>query len=154
MRIRQTIDYETIAKLNKNVQDVHAELFPSYFMPYEYEPVRDFYKSIVEQPNQIFLLVEENENAIGYVWMTVRDSPDTPFKKASKSLYIHQISVDSNSSNKGVGSKLIIHIEKMAKEMGATKLELDYWIDNTIARNFYKKLGFVVNREVVQKMIN
>jgi hypothetical protein len=48
-----------------------------------------------------------------------------------------------------------IHVlEKLAKDIGATKLELDYWIDNTIAKNFYKKLGFVINREVVQKTLN
>jgi hypothetical protein len=48
-----------------------------------------------------------------------------------------------------------IHVlEKLAKDIGATKLELDYWIDNTIAKNFYKKLGFVINREVVHKKLN
>lgn len=48
-----------------------------------------------------------------------------------------------------------IHVlEKLAKDIGATKLDLDYWIDNTIAKNFYKKLGFVINREVVHKKLN
>jgi diamine N-acetyltransferase len=151
MEITKTKDYEAIAKLNKNVQDVHVELFPEYFTPYNYEPIRDFYKEIMKDPKQIFLLVEEDFNPIGYVWMTLRDSAETPFKKASRSLYIHQISIEKNSSNKGAGSKVIAYIEQLGKELGATKLELDYWIDNTIARNFYKKAGFVVNREVVHK---
>jgi diamine N-acetyltransferase len=154
MNITQTNDYEMIAKLNKTVQDVHVELFPEYFTPYNYEPVRDFFKEIVHDPKHIFLLVEEDANPIGYVWMTVRELGDSPFKKGFKSLYIHQISVERNFSNKGVGSQLITHIEKIAKDLGATKLELDYWIDNTIARNFYKKLGFVINREVVHKELN
>jgi diamine N-acetyltransferase len=151
MEITKTKDYEAIAKLNKNVQDVHVELFPEYFTPYNYEPIRDFYKEIMKDRKQIFLLVEEDFNPIGYVWMTLRDSAETPFKKASRSLYIHQISIEKNSSNKGAGSKVIAYIEQLGKELGATKLELDYWIDNTIARNFYKKAGFVVNREVVHK---
>jgi diamine N-acetyltransferase len=151
MEITKTKDYEAIAKLNKNVQDVHVELFPEYFTPYNYEPIRDFYKEIMKDPKQIFLLVEEGSNPIGYVWMTLRDSAETPFKKTSRSLYIHQISIEKNSSNKGAGSKVIAYIEQLGKELGATKLELDYWIDNTIARNFYKKAGFVVNREVVHK---
>jgi diamine N-acetyltransferase len=151
MEIIKTQDYEAIAKLNKNVQDVHVELFPEYFTSYNYEPIRDFYKEIMKDPKQIFLLVEEDFNPIGYVWMTLRDSAETPFKKASRSLYIHQISIEKNSSNKGAGSKVIAYIEQLGKELGATKLELDYWIDNTIARNFYKKMGFVINREVVHK---
>jgi diamine N-acetyltransferase len=151
MEITKTKDYEAIAKLNKNVQDVHVELFPEYFTPYNYEPIRDFYKEIMKDPKQIFLLVKEGSNPIGYVWMTLHDSAETPFKKTSRSLYIHQISIEKNSSNKGAGSKVIAYIEQSGKELGATKLELDYWIDNTIARNFYKKAGFVVNREVVHK---
>jgi diamine N-acetyltransferase len=81
-------------------------------------------------------------------------TPDTPFKKASKTIYIHQISVDQNSSNKGTGTKIMEYMKKLAKDIGATKLDLDYWIDNTIAKNFYKKLGFVINREVVHKKLN
>ncbi|MFD1356687.1 GNAT family N-acetyltransferase [Fictibacillus halophilus] len=151
MEIIKTQDYEAIAKLNKNVQDIHVELFPEYFTPYNYEPIRDFYKEIMKDPKQIFLLVEEDFNPIGYVWMTLRDSAETPFKKTSRSLYIHQISIEKNSSNKGAGSQVIAYIEQLGIELGATKLELDYWIDNTIARNFYKKMGFVINREVVHK---
>ncbi|MFE1245368.1 GNAT family N-acetyltransferase [Fictibacillus sp. NPDC058756] len=151
MEITKTKDYEAIAKLNKNVQDVHVELFPEYFTPYNYEPIRDFYKEIMKDPKQIFLLVEEDFNPIGYVWMTLRDSAETPFKKASRSLYIHQISIEKNSSNKDAGSQVIAYIEELGKNLGATKLELDYWIDNTIARNFYKKAGFVIHREVVHK---
>lgn len=154
MKITQTHDYETLAKLNKNVQDIHADRFPTYFKPYEYEPIRDFYKKTVTDPKQIFLLIENNNIPFGYVWMTLKESTESAFKKASKSLYIHQISVDKNSSNNGAGTKLISHIEQMAKEIGATKIELDYWIDNTIARNFYKKSGFTVTREIVQKVPN
>lgn len=151
MQITKTQDYETIAKMNKNVQDVHVELFPEYFTPYNYEPIRDYYKEIMKDPKQIFLLVEEESSPIGYVWMTLRDSAETPFKRASRSLYIHQISIEKNSSNKGAGSQVIAYIEQLGKELGITKLELDYWMDNTIAKNFYKKTGFVINREVVHK---
>jgi diamine N-acetyltransferase len=136
------------------VQDIHVELFPEYFTPYQYEQIRDFFKSLVDDPKQIFLLAEEKNIPVGYVWMTIRNTPDTPFKKASKTIYIHQISVDLNSSNKGTGTKIMEYIEKLAKDIGATKLELDYWIDNTIAKNFYKKLGFVINREDVHKTLN
>ncbi|RZT23863.1 GNAT family N-acetyltransferase [Fictibacillus sp. BK138] len=151
MEIIQTQDYELVAKLNKNVQDVHVELFPEYFTPYNFEPIRDFYKDIMKDPAQIFLVVKEESNPIGYVWMTLRDSAETPFKKASKSLYIHQISIDKNNSNNGAGSQVIAYIEQLGKQLGVNKIELDYWIDNTIARNFYKKTGFLVNREVVHK---
>ncbi|MBY6037663.1 GNAT family N-acetyltransferase [Fictibacillus nanhaiensis] len=151
MNIFRTKDYETIAKLNKTVQDLHVELFPESFTPYHYESIRDFYKGIVDDQRHIFLLVEQDTLPVGYVWMTIRESGDTPFKRAAKSLYIHQISVDETVSNQGIGTKLIDYIEQMAKEISATKIELDYWVDNTIARTFYQKRGFVIYREVVHK---
>jgi diamine N-acetyltransferase len=151
MEIIKTQDYKAIAKLNKNVQDVHVDLFPEYFTPYNYESIRDIYKEIMKDPKQSFLLVKEGSNPIGYVWMTLRDSAETPFKKTSRSLYIHQISIEKNSSNNGAGLQVIAYIEQLGKQLGVTKIELDYWIDNTIARNFYKKAGFAVNREVVYK---
>jgi diamine N-acetyltransferase len=141
MQITKTQDYETIAKMNKNVQDVHVELFPEYFTPYNYEPIRDYYKEIMKDPKQIFLLVEEESSPIGYVWMTLRDSAETPFKRASRSLYIHQISIEKNSSNKGAGSQVIAYIEQLGKELGTTKLELDYWMDKRLRKTSIKKQG-------------
>ncbi|MCM3719029.1 GNAT family N-acetyltransferase [Fictibacillus phosphorivorans] len=154
MEIIQMQDYELVATLNKNVQDVHVELFPESFTPYKYEPIRDYFKEIMMDSNQLFLVVKEDTTPIGYVWLTLRHSAETPFKKASKSLYIHQISIDKNHSNKGAGSQVIAYIEKLGKQLGVTKIELDYWIENKIAKNFYKKIGFMITREVVHKEIN
>jgi ribosomal protein S18 acetylase RimI-like enzyme len=154
MKITQTHDYATIALLNETVQTLHAAQFPSYFKPYEYGPIRDFFKAIITDPKQIFLLVEDDDVPIGYAWMTIKESTDSAFKKASKSIYIHQISINKSNSHNGAGSKLIAYTEQLAKNIGATKIELDYWINNTIARNFYHKLGFVIKREIVQKELN
>jgi diamine N-acetyltransferase len=151
MRITQTTDYKALAKLNKTVHDIHVLLYPQYFKPYDFNSILNFFEKTAKDPNSIFLLAEDDGSPFGYVWLTIRDRPETPFTKASKSLYIHQISVDQKHSGKGVGTALIAYIEQLAKDMGANKIELDYWIDNTTAKHFYKKLGFVTDREIVHK---
>jgi hypothetical protein len=55
MKITQTHAYETIASLNKTVQDLHVNLFPDYFKPYQFEPIRYFFKEIIADSKQIFL---------------------------------------------------------------------------------------------------
>jgi ribosomal protein S18 acetylase RimI-like enzyme len=41
-------------------------------------------------------------------------------------------------------------IYEIAKNKGIDWVELDYWLENKIANDFYKKLGFKKYREFVQ----
>lgn len=45
-------------------------------------------------------------------------------------------------------------ITDIAKTNGINKIELDYWFNNEIAKNFYKKNDFVKYREFVYKDIS
>lgn len=153
MKISLTQDYETVAKLNKYVQDVHTDLFPEYFKSYNFVEVKNFFKEIITKPNLTFLLLEDQEEPIGYAWIEFKDYPESAFKKPYKSVYVHQISISENHKNMGYGSKLIDEISAFAKTKGINKIELDYWLDNEDAKNFYKKKNFVIYREVVYKNI-
>lgn len=153
MRISLTKDYEIIAKLNKYVQDLHAHLFPEYFKAYNYVEVKNFFKEIMNKPNLIFLLLEDNEESVGYAWIEFKDYPESAFKKSYKSVYVHQISISELHKNKGYGSRLLEEIATYAQTNGINKIELDYWVDNEVAKNFYRKKDFVKYREVVYKDI-
>ncbi|GLH62398.1 GNAT family N-acetyltransferase [Parageobacillus sp. G301] len=153
MRISRTNNYELIAKLNKHVHDLHSNLYPEYFKEYNYEDIKDFFKGIVDKQNFIFLLLEEDDQPLGYAWIEIRNYPENAFKKSYKSVYVHQISIVENHRRKGCGSKLMDAIYDIAKTNGINKIELDYWFSNEIAKNFYKKNGFVKYREFVYKDI-
>jgi hypothetical protein len=47
MKVTQTTNYELIAKLNKSVHDLHSKLYPKYFKEYNYEAMKEFFKSII-----------------------------------------------------------------------------------------------------------
>jgi diamine N-acetyltransferase len=66
LKISRTKDYELIAKLNKYVHDVHTELYPKYFKEYDYDAIKDFFKGIMNNPNFIFLILEEGGQQLGY----------------------------------------------------------------------------------------
>jgi len=153
MKIIRTTDYETIAKLNQSVHDLHYELYPKYFKQYDYEAIKEFFKGIIHDERFIFLLVEDDGEAIGYAWIEIRNYPESPFKKAYKSVYVHQISVTETKRKKGYGSRLMKEIYEIAKNKGIDWVELDYWLENKIAKDFYKKLGFKKYREFVHKEI-
>lgn len=151
MKINQTTDYELVAKLNKNVQNRHVQLYPEYFKEYDEDGVKGFFKENISNPKFRFLLLEDEGQPLGYVWLEIRNYPESVFKKAYQSVYIHQISVVDSKSKKGLGTKLMDEIENIATDNEISKIELDYWSNNFVAENFYKKNGFDVYREHVYK---
>jgi len=57
-------------------------------------------------------------------------------------LYLSNICVNKNHRGKGVGSALLDHIIKQAKEKHCNSIVLDVKTENNIALNLYKKVGF------------
>lgn len=151
MKVSRTIDFELVAKLNKYVHDLHANLYPEYFKEYNFEGVKTFFQKIIDKEEFTFLLLEDDDLPLGYAWIEFRNYPDNAFKKPYKSIYVHQISISENQRKKGYGSKLMEEITEMAKANGINRIELDYWFNNEIAKNFYKKNDFVKYREFVYK---
>ncbi|MEW9502412.1 GNAT family N-acetyltransferase [Jeotgalibacillus marinus] len=151
MKISPTTNVELIAKLNKHVHDLHSNLYPKYFKEYNYENVKEAFKSLFNNDNFIFLLLEDNEEALGYAWLEIREYPENAFKKGYKSVYVHQISIVETKRNKGYGSTLMEYIDELANNRGIDLIELDYWFENSVAKDFYKKKNFTKYREFVYK---
>jgi len=149
MKIVKTDNYELIARLNEHVHNIHVQMYPEYFKDYNYEEVKNFFQSIIENPNYTFLLLEDDGRHIGYAWIEIRHYPENAFKKPYQSVYVHQISVFGSYRNRGYGSALMEEIYTIAKKHNIDKIELDYWAENYMAANFYKKQGFKKYREFV-----
>lgn len=154
MNIYQTKDYEKIAVLNEAVQKVHAEAYPGYFKDYKYEEIKGFFEEIISKPNHIFLILEDEVETVRYAWLEMKHYPENPFKKAYKSLLVHQISIEEHVRGKGYGTVFMNEIFRLAADHHLPKVELDYWRDNKMARDFYEKLGFTIFREYVYKDID
>lgn len=151
MKISQTFNYETIARLNKHVHDLHVKLYPEHFTEYNYEAMKAFFKSIINNNHFVFLLLESEGDAIGYAWLEAIQYHETPFTKSYQSMYVHHISIDEAKRSKGYGTKLMEKIYEIAKDRGIHLVELDYWTKNVVAKDFYKKSGFTKYREFVYK---
>jgi diamine N-acetyltransferase len=153
MKISQTRNFKSVAKLNKYVHNLHSNLYPKYFKEYNYENVKEVFKSLINNESFIFLLLEDNEGALGYAWIEIREYPENAFKKGYKSVYVHQISIVDTKRNKGYGSSLMECIYEIANDRGIDLIELDYWFENSVAKDFYKKQNFIKYREFVYKQL-
>lgn len=153
MRIKQTYNAQLVAKLNKTVHDLHFSLYPKYFKEYQYDDVKEFFESIMQKKNHIFLLIEDDNETVGYAWIELRDYPENSFKKAYQSIYVHQLSIEEAKRKRGYGNHLMNHIDQLAKYQGIDIVELDYWDANKAAKEFYEKNDFVKYREFVYKQL-
>lgn len=153
MEITQTKDSNLVAKLNKPVHDLHYSLYPHYFKEYNYKAIKEEFKKLIEKKQFVFLLLEDNQQAVGYAWIEMKEYPESAFKKSYKVVYVHQISILSTQRKKGYGTNLMNYIYKLAREQGIDRVELDSWLDNKTAKDFYEKQGFVEYREVVYKQL-
>ncbi|OMP66350.1 GNAT family N-acetyltransferase [Domibacillus epiphyticus] len=153
MRIYRTYDYEMIAKLNKPVHDIHSKFYPEYYKEYSENAAKEFFKKIINIESFIFLILEDRNQTLGYVWIEIRNYPEIAFNKGYKAVYVQQISIIESQRNKGYGAKLMEEVYNIAKSMNIGIIELDYWVENQDAKDFYKKLGFIKSREFVYKQI-
>lgn len=154
MKIEQTKDFELIAKLNKPVHDLHCSLYPKYFRKYNFEEVKELFKQLMKNRDFIFLIVKEKKEALGYAWIEIRHYHENVFNKEYQSIYVHQLSIVPSKKNKGFGTFLMEEIYRFAQRQAIDLVELDYWVDNKIAKEFYKKHNFIKYREFVYKQLN
>ncbi|MEK3800771.1 GNAT family N-acetyltransferase [Peribacillus sp. FSL H8-0477] len=153
MHIRPTKNYEIIAKLNRHVHSLHAALYPKHFKKYNYPEVRETFKYLIDNDQFIFLLLEDHKKAIGYVWIEIIFYPENAFRKSYESIYVHQIGLRADQKKKGYGTLLMDEVYTIAKKHDIELIELDYWFENTDAKEFYKKHQFSNCREFVYKQL-
>ena len=142
MNITLTNNTHVLAALNQHVHDVHVEAYPQYFKPYNYDLVKSEFEKIIDVEKFEFLLIEDEDEAVGYAWIEYRNYRENAFKLSYQSVYVHQISISSDVRGKGYGTVLMKEIERRALARDIHKIELDYWTKNSMAKSFYEKLGF------------
>lgn len=151
MQISQTRDFELLARLNKPIQELHASLYPDQFREYNFNEIRESFREWVKNEDFIFLVLENDQAALGYAWIEIKFHARNAFIKQRQSVYVHHISLGEDQQKKGYGSYLMNHIYLIAKEKGIDLVELDYWVNNEQARNFYNRQGFLNRQQIVYK---
>lgn len=92
---------------------------------------------------KIFVAVEEN-NVVGMVAGFVQeyDERDKLDYSCPKKGIVAELIVDKNFQTKGVGSKLLKHIEAYFKSISCEFVQIDVFAYNENAKKFYYKNGY------------
>ena len=68
-------------------------------------------------------------------------------------LYIDDLISSPDNRSKGVGAKLLAHVDEIAKDLGCSNLRLCTGIDNNLAKKFYEREGWQFRSVVFKKKI-
>jgi ribosomal protein S18 acetylase RimI-like enzyme len=147
-------DISAIVLLNRDVQQLHADLEPTLFKADAKEDeISAFFRARLADTGHKIHLAEADGEPVGYVWFEVQDRPETPFQFPRKRIYIHHLSVKKTARRTGVGSALLGNIQTEAVAAGIASIALDTWAANASACHFFEDQGFEPFNLVLRKHI-
>jgi ribosomal protein S18 acetylase RimI-like enzyme len=154
IKISKTKDHKIIAELNEGVQNLHAELHPDMFKPFNQTEMEKALEEFLSDPDCHCYVAKQNGMAIGYALFMIREAKENAFHYTIRSLYIDQIAVLPKYQKTGAGKLLMKQAEQLARENNISKIELDHWSANQVAAKFFRNNGYKLYKERLFKMID
>ena len=135
-------DINVIVRLNRDVQQLHADLEPAFFKSNtNHEEVAAFFagKLALREP---FRLADGDNGPNGYVWFEVQERAETALTFPSKRIYIHHLSVRRRARRRGIASELMRQVEAEALAEGITSIALATWARELNKHELFCSLRF------------
>jgi ribosomal protein S18 acetylase RimI-like enzyme len=109
---------------------------------------KDFDRLLPDGPNSennhLFTIWDEETKA-GAIWLA---------EIGNETGYIYDIYLEPEHQGKGYGKQAMLEIEKAAKDLGLSKIELHVFAHNETARNLYEKLNYETTNIIMAKKLS
>lgn len=142
-------DAATVAALNADVQQLHADALPRiYKQPDSAAATQVFAEWLAQTDITCYIAYADGEPA-GYILLRAVRRDENPFTYARDVLYIDQMSVAASYRGAGCAHLLMEEARALARDTGVREIGLDVLAFNERARRFYEKEGFHAYRTVM-----
>jgi len=146
-------DYNGFIEVFKEVEELHRLNASWKFKKPEPIFSEEYYEKLINDENCMFFLAKDENEIVGYSIAYKKEVSDIPVLKNRKWIHIDDLSVKSNQRKKGIGSIIMEEIENWAKKNNINEIELNVWLFNTNAINFYEKKGYEAFSQRMRKTI-
>lgn len=153
IRKATTNDIPRILELLSQVNDVHAEGRPDYFIKGKRKYEENELRKILDDDTSPIFVCEEECDVKGYAFCIIQDFSHCDNLHPDKSLYIDDICVDEKYRRQGIGKKLYKHVVQYAKEERCFNISLNVWDKNPEAKAFYENMGMTVQKVCMEYII-
>lgn len=98
-------------------------------------------KDIADPNKDVVVAVTEEGNILGFALLT-RNSREPCVENVPNAVELQRIYVDTPAQGLGIGKRLILELEDMARKQGFSNMWLGVWEENHRAREVYEKRGY------------
>ena len=109
--------------------------------------VKDYFKNVINNKDNILLCYEEDEIIKGYIYLKLVN------KDNKKGYLIDGLYVDNEYRNNGIATKLIENALNVIKKANISVVDINVMANNSVAINLYKRFGFNEFRISLRKNI-
>ena len=140
-------DAESVSRLNRHVQQLHADALPQFFKPPGDGVGAQVFAEIIARPDTYVFVGYADGEPVGYVAAQVIHRPEHPFCYAVDLVLVDQLAVAPGHRGKGYGARLLREVVALAEVEGIRRIELSVYAFNADARRFFAGQGFTVFTE-------
>ena len=155
MEIRKLIesDYDMVAELYKELDEMHVQARPDYFVHRDEDKIypKEAFIHNLSYPGGLELGAFEEGQLVGVVGATLWE--ESGMRKDVKTVCLDNIYVLPSYRRSGVATKLFAEVELWAKERGAIRLDLYTWDFNKTAIAMYQAMGMTPQQYVFEKKL-
>lgn len=143
----------SIDDVNDGLLDLYIEGYRMHYGArkdiFNFKTNDELKEDLIDQLNdnieKFILIIEENR---------IRGYASFQYKvRATRSLWIDELIIDKSCRNKGYGKTLLEEIKNRALENDCERVELNCWSFNEDALRFYKKIGYIEQRVILEKYL-
>ena len=146
-------DYDMVIELYMQLDEMHVQARPDYFVHREREKVypRDAFLHNLAYPGGLELGAFAHEQLVGLASATLWE--ESGMIKGVRTVCLDNIYILPAYRRKGIAAKLFAEVELWAKEQGDVRLELWTWDFNKSAIGMYQAMGMTPQRYVFEKKL-
>ena len=133
--------YSQVLRIFYQLHKTHSDLRPDFYLPSDTPLTREWYETILENPENSVLGAMDGERLVGICFLMWTDRKN-PLCVPRKVAHIDYVCVDEEYRGQGIGEMLCREAIRVAQEKKAVSVELSVWNDNRPAVSLYQKVGF------------
>ena len=107
--------------------------------------VKDYFKNVIQDKNNILLGYKENNRVVGYIYLK---------HMGNNEYLIDGLYVEVEYRNKGIGKVLLQSGIDVLKELRCDHIDIKVLYANEVAMKLYKYIGFEEYRVTMRKKLN
>ena len=155
MQIREAspADIPAMVALNGEVHDIHLQLYPDVFKPTDPAALASWFKDRLDDEKTIILVAEDASGLMASLILRKEERPAHLFARTRSCAYIDQVCVTERHRGQGLFRALLSRAKDIAREWGMSRLELDVWTENAVAKQAFIRCGFQTYNEKMKLVL-